>query len=109
MCHILCPRPASRKDWASLREEADPIPHDLGAVGLERTGSWLTPRPCEYLTLHNVVKMVGYLLQVDQQPSLGSRQRSLREGIITMSVLGAQTSSGAGDEVVVGMRSFMYQ
>lgn len=26
-----------------------------------------------------------------------------------MSVLGAQTSAGAGDEVVVGMRSFTYQ
>lgn len=70
---------------------------------------WLTPRPREYLTLHNAVKVVGCLLQVGQQPRLGSRQRSSGEGIITMSVLGAQTSAGTGDEVAVGMRSLMYQ
>lgn len=108
VCHILCLHPASRKDWAPLREEADPIPHDLWAVGLERAGPWLTTRPCEYLTLHNVVKMVGYLRQVDEQPCLGSRQRSSGKGIITKSVLGVQTSAGAGDEVVVGTQSFMY-
>lgn len=108
VCHILCPHPASRKDWASLREEADLIPHGLWAAGLERAGSWLTPRPREYLTLHNKVRMVGCLLQVGQQPRLGSRQSS-GEGIITMSMLGAQTSAGTGDEVAVGMRSLMYQ
>lgn len=104
VCHILCPRSASGKDWASLREEVDPTIHDLWTVGLEKAGSWLTPRPYEYLTLHNGVRMVGHLLQVGQQPCQRSRQRSPGVGDYH-----SVRVKGSDLEVAVGMWSFMYQ
>ena len=104
VCHILCPRSASGKDWASLREEVDPTFHDLWTVGLEKAGSWVTPRPCEYLTLHNGVRMLGHLLQVGQQPCQRSRQRSPEVGDCHN-----VRAKGSDLEVVVGTWSFMYQ
>lgn len=104
VCHILCPHSASGKGWASLREEVDPTIHDLWTVGLEEAGSWVTPRPCEYLTLHNGVRMVGHLLQVGQQPCQRPRQRSPGVGDYH-----SVRVKGSDLEVAVGMWSFMYQ